>query len=719
MGWRGSSDRAGRTNATLFPSDGSASRGAQRGQGLGDHLAGGSQGTPNNHNGGSTADPAALRPGGMLGPRNVCDQSRPGPAVQPGGLRPPLFAGGVGEPLFLLLLRELSGKLAWLSVALKSSVRLLMQRIHLFLLRAFVTAEDFRLPETVEVFLRVLGELQPEGWASLMHVSTSPKPVLQAPDPEVAARGLGEIGTYHISDALWDEVVGEGVDVERLASGFAPEVAPSPAVLHRRETDPLVEPMLRSLELGGVVERVVQGQSQPATCWPFIIPKSSEKVSVIFHLVDFNDTMPRPARFSLCSWENMADRLSAWPPREPLFCTHIDLKNAFWSFVLPPKASGAFRFGFRPGGGARVMYRMRRMPFGWKFSPLLCQLALQKVIAGIVPPHMIIFHYLDDFLLLGGCPAELREVTKRVVEALKAAGFLVSPKSVLEPTTHVLFLGKHVDTQARRIWSHPRAYLQMFAQWLRLATAAHPHPRHLNKVLGFIQWHVRPRRGIGPFLAGAYCWQRWGAVGQPVPLKVLHGLATAIVFAMEPWHPPSSVRWSLQCALHRPVALGRHAFATMFVDAALDVFRYRAGMFLPGRHEVRSVVIPPCRHTQQSAELWGLCWAVREAKRRGWRFLVLVTDSQVAGAQMVSLRARTWLHRQNKLLRSTVIRLTQCGLVVGVHWVSSELQPADPPSRLDAVACSSTLRALRLAQLRWAVVRAHAPGPESIGVVWL
>ena len=31
---------------------------------------------------------------------------------------------------------------------------------------------------------------------------------------------------------------------------------PPPAVLLRRETDPLMEPMLRSLEVGGVVERV-------------------------------------------------------------------------------------------------------------------------------------------------------------------------------------------------------------------------------------------------------------------------------------------------------------------------------------------------------------------------------------------------------------------------------------------------------------------------------
>ena len=101
------------------------------------------------------------------------------------------------------------------------------------------------------------------------------------------------------------------------------------------------------------------------------------------------------------------------------------------------------------------------------------------------------------------------------------------------------------------------------------------------------------------FLAGAYCWQRWGAVGQPVPLKVLHELATAIVFAMEPWSPPGALRWSLKCAMGRPVNLRRHAFATVFVDVALDVFRYRAGLFLPGTHEVRSVVVPPSRHSAE------------------------------------------------------------------------------------------------------------------------
>ena len=104
-----------------------------------------------------------------------------------------------------------------------------------------------------------------------MHV---PKPILQAPDPAEAARGLRGIGTYYILDALWDEVVGDGVDVEQLASAFAGEISPPPAVLHRRETEPLVEPMWRSLEDGGVVERMVEDLGRPATCWPFIIPNS-------------------------------------------------------------------------------------------------------------------------------------------------------------------------------------------------------------------------------------------------------------------------------------------------------------------------------------------------------------------------------------------------------------------------------------------------------------
>ena len=50
---------------------------------------------------------------------------------------------------------------------------------------------------------------------------------------------------------------------------------------------------------------------------------------------------------------------------------------------------------------------------------------------------------------------------------------------------------------------------------------------------------------MGLFLAGAYCCQRWGQEGHRIPLKVLHGLAAAIVYAMEPRLPPARPRLSV------------------------------------------------------------------------------------------------------------------------------------------------------------------------------
>ena len=47
----------------------------------------------------------------------------------------------------------------------------------------------------------------------------------------------------------------------------------------------------------------------------------------------------------------------------------------------------------------------------------------------------MIFHYLDDLLILGPDLVRLLAITARVVRALEEAGFLVSAKSTLEPVT--------------------------------------------------------------------------------------------------------------------------------------------------------------------------------------------------------------------------------------------------------------------------------------------
>ena len=58
------------------------------------------------------------------------------------------------------------------------------------------------------------------------------------------------------------------------------------------------------------------------------------------------------------------------------------------------------------------------MPFGWKCSPFVRDLAMQLVVQGLVPNHMILFFYLDDILRLGRCPRELAQVTCQVGRSL-------------------------------------------------------------------------------------------------------------------------------------------------------------------------------------------------------------------------------------------------------------------------------------------------------------
>ena len=83
-------------------------------------------------------------------------------------------------------------------------------------------------------------------------------------------------------------------------------------------------------------------------------------------------------------------------------------------FPSPPEMRAAFRFRSRPRG---QVFALDRLPFGWQFSPIFCQRTLGDLVRPLVPPHMELLHYLDDFLIVGSNPEEVQAVTDRIVEA--------------------------------------------------------------------------------------------------------------------------------------------------------------------------------------------------------------------------------------------------------------------------------------------------------------
>ena len=110
--------------------------------------------------------------------------------------------------------------------------------------------------------------------------------------------------------------------------------------------------------------------------------------------------------------------------------------------MLPEPARTVFRLWSGPSG--RVV-GLGRLPFGWKYSPFICQQTLAGIVERVLPPDILLVHYLDDFLFIHYDKQYLRDNTGNTVLALGREGFIVSPKSVLEPATQLVFLGNLLD----------------------------------------------------------------------------------------------------------------------------------------------------------------------------------------------------------------------------------------------------------------------------------
>ena len=152
---------------------------------------------------------------------------------------------------------------------------------------------------------------------------------------------------------------------------------------------------------------------------------------------------------------------------------------------------------------------MKRLPFGWKFSPVICQRLLGSLVRDLIPPDVLLIHYLDIFLVVARDRDRLREVTGRVAVRLRESKLLVSPKSTLEPTNSLHCLGKLFDVGGGIIANTQFSLAKLLLAWMRLSVALYTQ-RCLRSFMGPLQWATQPRTGLGPMVAGAFAWVVWG-----------------------------------------------------------------------------------------------------------------------------------------------------------------------------------------------------------------
>ena len=84
-----------------------------------------------------------------------------------------------------------------------------------------------------------------------------------------------------------------------------------------------------------------------------------------------------------------------------------------------------------------------------------------------------------------GCHAAHTKAGRAAVRALVEAGFLIRPKSVLDPVQLVSFLGKALNLATRTVTCNTQALLQLSVGWMRLALGE-GDGRHLHSYLGLL-----------------------------------------------------------------------------------------------------------------------------------------------------------------------------------------------------------------------------------------
>ena len=84
---------------------------------------------------------------------------------------------------------------------------------------------------------------------------------------------------------------------------------------------------------------------------------------------------------------------------------------------------------------------------------------------------------------------------------------MISHESVTEPVRDLDFGGKVFDLKRGTLENRPGMLRGLVRLWLLLVLGL-LNRKGMERLLGFLEWALRPSAGLSPFLAGAYCWKQ-------------------------------------------------------------------------------------------------------------------------------------------------------------------------------------------------------------------
>ena len=130
-----------------------------------------------------------------------------------------------------------------------------------------------------------------------------------------------------------------------------------------------------------------------------------------------------------------------------MWAASLDLLDAYLHISVSPQSQRYLAFQYQ-----EVTYKYTTLPFGLSTSPRVFTRVTRVALAELRKRGILLFAYLDDWLILGAHRIQTVSAISETVNFLQSLGWLINEKkSHLTPSTSLLYLGARIDFVAGRV----------------------------------------------------------------------------------------------------------------------------------------------------------------------------------------------------------------------------------------------------------------------------
>lgn len=165
---------------------------------------------------------------------------------------------------------------------------------------------------------------------------------------------------------------------------------------------------------------------------------------------------------------------------EDCYMASIDLKDAYFSVPVCDDDQKYLKFLWR-----NTLFKFKALPNGLASGPRIFTKLLKPVFATLRMRGHVIVGYIDDTLIIGNCPNDVKLAVSDTVELLEQLGFTINKeKSIFTPTKEITFLGFKINSESMRVRLTEKKANEIAMQCKILKKASTPTIHELASVIG-------------------------------------------------------------------------------------------------------------------------------------------------------------------------------------------------------------------------------------------